>query len=48
MTGRRSVQPIERVHYHIDGRIESERRRRGLEVVVDGFGDTDAIDPGLL
>src|SRR5439155_5319294 len=48
VTGCRSMHPIERVHYDSDSRVESECCRSGLEVVVDGFGNPDAIDASLL
>jgi hypothetical protein len=48
VAGRGSVQSVERIHHHINGRIESERYRRRFKVVVDRFGDTDAIDAGFL
>ena len=48
MAGRRSVQPIQRVHHDINGRIKTEGRRRGFEIVVDRLRDADAVDAGLL
>jgi hypothetical protein len=42
------VQPIEPIDHDINGGIESERRGCGFKIVVDGFGDADAIDAGLL
>jgi hypothetical protein len=35
VTRRGGMQPVEGVHHHINGRIESERRRRRFEIVVD-------------
>src|SRR6266550_1523103 len=48
VTGRGGMQSVERVHHHVNGRIESERGRRSFKIVVDCFGDTDAIDAGFL
>src|SRR5205809_7306205 len=48
VTGRGNVQPVERIDYYINGRIESERCRRGFKIVVDSFGNTDAIDACFL
>src|SRR6266516_8142974 len=48
VTGRRCMNPIECVHYDSDSRIESECCRSGLEIVVDGLGDADAIDDSFL
>jgi hypothetical protein len=48
VTGRSSVQPIERIDHYINGRIESERRGCGFEIVVNGLWNPDAIDPGIL
>jgi hypothetical protein len=42
------VQPIEPIDHDVNGGIESERRGCGLKIVVDGFGDADAIDASLL
>src|SRR6267143_4538321 len=44
----RCMHPIERVHYDSDSRIESECSRSGLEIVVDGLGNADAIDASFL
>src|SRR3989440_1637262 len=48
VAGRRCMHPIECVHYDSDSRIESECCRSGLEIVVDGLGDADAIDASFL
>ena len=48
MAGRRSVKSIQRVHYDINGRIETERGRRRFEIVVDRLRYADAVDAGLL
>src|SRR4030095_386896 len=48
MAGRRSVQPVQRVHYYVDGRIETECGRRRFEIVVDRLRYPDAVYPGLL
>src|SRR5260370_20793864 len=48
MTDGGSVQPIERVHHCRNCRIKSEGRRRGFEIVIDRFWDTDAIDARFL
>jgi hypothetical protein len=48
VTGGGSVQPIEPIDYDINGGIESERRGSGFKIIVDGFGDADAIDTSLL
>src|SRR4029453_1460892 len=48
VTGRRCMHSIECIHYDSDSRIESECCRSGLEIVVDGLGYADAIDPSFL
>src|SRR5215472_10768135 len=48
MAGRRSVQPVQRVHYHIHGRIETERGCCRFKIVVDRLGYADAVDTRLL
>src|SRR5882724_3909182 len=48
VTGCGRMQPIERIHYGRDGRIETERHRRRFQVVVDRFWNADAIDARLL
>src|SRR4030095_686308 len=48
VTGRRCMHSIECVHYDSDSRIESECCRSGLEIVVDGLGNADAIEAGFL
>jgi hypothetical protein len=48
MTSRRSVQPIQGVHHHINRRIETERGSRRFEIVVDRLRYANAVDPGLL
>ena len=45
MAGRRSVQPIQRVHHNINGRIETERGCRRFEIVVDRFGTPMQLMP---
>ncbi len=42
------VQPVEGISDHGHGRIESEGHGGCFQVVVDGFGNADAIDAGLL
>src|SRR5438477_2305326 len=48
MAGGRSVQPIQRIYHHINGRVETERYRRGFEIVVNRLRYADAVDAGLL
>src|SRR2546423_5988365 len=48
MTGRGRVQRIDRIHYGCDRGIKTESHRRRFEVVVDRFGNADAIDAALL
>src|SRR6267378_2097906 len=48
VTRRRRMHPIECVHHDSDSRIESECCRSGLEIVVDGLGNADAIDASFL
>jgi hypothetical protein len=48
MAGRRSVQPVQRVHYDVNGGIETERGRRRFKIVIDRFWYADAVDAGLL
>src|SRR5947199_389171 len=48
VTGGRCVHPIKPVHYDSDSRIESERCRSGLEIVVDCLWDADAINTRFL
>jgi hypothetical protein len=48
VTSGRCVHPIERIHYDGNSRVESECCSSGLEIVVDRFGNADAIDPGFL
>jgi len=44
VTDRRGVQSIERVHHHIDRRIESEGRRCCLKIVIDCLRTPITID----
>src|SRR6267378_5330584 len=48
VTARRSMHPIECVHYDGDGRIESECCRSGFEIVVDCLRNANAINTGFL
>jgi hypothetical protein len=48
MAGRRSVQPVQRIHYYVNGRIETERGCCRFKIVVDCLGYADAVDAGLL
>src|SRR4029077_612781 len=48
MAGRRSVKSVQRVHYDINGRIETERGCCRFEIVVDRLRYTDAVDASLL
>src|ERR1051326_2022385 len=48
MTGRCSVQAVQRVHHDVNSGIETERSRCRFEVVVDSLRNTDAVDPGFL
>src|ERR1051326_3762464 len=48
MTGRCSVQAVQRVHHDVNSGIETERSRCRFEVVVDSPRNTDAVDPGFL
>src|SRR4029077_14549604 len=48
MARRRSVTAVQRVHYYVDSRIETERGRRRFEIVVDRLRYADAADAGLL
>src|SRR5262245_20225510 len=48
MASRRSVQPVQRVHYYVNGRIETERGCCRFKIVVDRLGYADAVDAGLL
>src|SRR5260370_9889285 len=42
------VQSAARVHHGMDCGIQSELHCRGFKVIVDGFGNSDAIDARLL
>src|SRR5438874_5119837 len=48
MAGRRSMQPVQRVHYYVNGRIETERGCRRFKIIVDRLRYADAVDAGLL
>ena len=48
VAGRGRVQSIERVHHHRDRGIETEGHGGGFQIVVDRFGNADAIDPRFL
>ena len=39
---------IERIHYHVDRGIKTERGRRRFNIVVDRFRYADAVDAGFL
>ena len=48
MTCRSGVQAVQRIHYDVNGGIETERGRRCFEIVIDCFRDTDAVYPCFL
>ncbi len=42
------AQPVHRLGRDVDGRVEAERVVGGAQVVVDGLGHPDDVDPPLL
>ena len=48
VAGRGRVQSIERVHHHGNGGIKSEGHGRRFQIVIDRFGNANAIDARFL